>query len=328
MGQVSVNIEQSKAIGKIIGQFKFRPDFLERDFLSIDIEDELKASMYFYAVGICHQTYHLAAPKLNLFGWDFLEYGFLKIAQEKPELLDARFLVETSIPKLKQLIQAFFAEDHKPENCTLDRLDERIKLWKDMAAFILQHADSVLDFIKQSNNEAEYFYNQLKNTEAYSDPFQKKTSFLLKILEDADFTNFGVSNDLIPIMDYHMQRVLMRSGCIEIADNTVYKQLVDRVYITDDSKIRSSCIQSMKIIAHESGLSVLKMNDVFYTMGRSCCNENPICISDSCEKKPCSLSLAIDIPQKHDCIFIDICKGASNEKYRKLWQPIVETHYY
>lgn len=328
MKQVSVNIEQSTAIGKIVGQLNFRPEFLQRDFLSIPLDEELKAAMYFYTVGICHQTYQLANKKLNLFGWDFLEYGFLQIAREKPELLNANFLVETDSRELKELVRPFFAEDNKTKNCTLDRLDERIRLWKDMAQFILQNGKSVLDFIGSSKNQAEYFYQNLQKTEAYSDPLQKKTSFLMKLLEDVGYANFSKQKDIIPIMDYHMQRVLMRTGCVEIEDQKLYHQLVEREEIADDSEIRNACIESMKIIAKESELSVLKMNDVFYTMGRSCCHENPLCISHSCDKDPCSLSLAIDIPQQHDCIFENACKGATNENYRKLWQPLVDTHFY
>lgn len=237
-------------------------------------------------------------------------------------------MVETPARKLKELIKPFFAVDNIAENCTLDRLDERVRLWKDMAAFILQNGKSVIDFMDSSENKAAYFYQNLPKTEAFSDPLQKKTSFLMKLLEDVGYADFSHSEEIIPIMDYHMQRVLMRTGCIKIEDKTLYKQLAEREKIADDSKIRQACIESMKIIAKESELSVLKMNDVFYTMGRSCCHENPLCISHSCEKNPCTLSLALDIPEKHLCIFEEVCQGAINEKYRLLWQPLVETHFY
>lgn len=328
MKHVSVNINQSESISRMIKSLQFKSEFLKRKFISIPLEDQIKLSMYYYAVGICHQTYHLANPKLNLYGWDFLEYGFLQLAKEKPELLDAKFVANTPSRELIKLVKPFFAEDNKAEKCTLDRLDERMRLWKDMAAFILQNTDSVLSFIQSSENKADYFYRKLQLTEAYSDPMQKKSSFLMKLLEDAGFADFSQSENIIPIMDYHMQRVLMRTGCVEIQDQNLYNQLVNREELTDDSEIRNACIASMKIIAEESGLSVLKMNDVFYTMGRSCCNQNPICITPSCEKDPCTLSLAVDIPEKHHCIFENVCSGARDLKYRQLWQPIVETHYY
>ncbi len=328
MSSVIVNIETSKSIGKIVGQLSFRPDFLKREFISISIHDELKASMYFYAVGICHQTYQLANIKLNLFGWDFLEYGFLQIAKESPELLDANYINHLSIQELIQCIKPFFAEDHIAENCTLDRLEERAYLWREMAGFLIKNSDDVLKFVKKSQNQAGYFYENLKKTEAYADPLQKKTSFLMKLLEDAGFINFTSQDEIIPIMDYHMQRVLLRTGCVEVQDHELEKHLKSKKNMADDSEIRKACIDSMKIIAEESGLSVLKMNDVFYTMGRSCCNEHPLCSAGSCGKEPCTLSLAVDIPHNHKCIFESVCKGAKNDSYRNYWQPMVETHFY
>jgi len=270
----------------------------------------------------------LANPKLNLYGWGFLEYGFLQMAKEKPELLDASFIDQLSAQELIQLIKPFFAEDQIAENCTLDRLEERAILWKEMAQFLLKNSGSVLKFVENSQNQAGYFYKNLKVTEAYTDPLQKKTSFLMKLLEDAGYVNFNQQEDIIPIMDYHMQRVLLRTGCVEVQDEELEKLLKNKEAIADDSEIRKACIDSMKIIAKESGLSILKMNDVFYTMGRSCCNEDPLCIAGSCEKEPCTLSLAVDIPKNHSCIFESACKGAQNQSYRNFWQPIVETHYY
>lgn len=328
MSSVIVNTEQSKSIGTIVGQLQFKPEFLKREFLSISIADELKAAMYFYAVGICHQTYQLANRKLNLYGWDFLEYGFLQIAKEKPELLDAPYINQLSNQELIQLIKPFFAEDHIAENCTLDRLEERAHLWKEMAWFLLKNSISVLDFIEKSQKQPAYFYKNLKETEAYADPLQKKTSFLMKLLEDAGFADFDQQQEIIPIMDYHMQRVLLRTGCVEVQDDNLEKHLKNKEAIADDSEIRKACIESMRIIARESRRSVLKMNDVFYTLGRSCCNEHPLCASGICGKKPCSLSLAVDIPPKHSCIFELVCKGAKSASYRSFWQPMIETHFY
>lgn len=328
MNTIIVNRAQSKKIGQIVKNLIFRTSFLNRPFLQIKLDDSIKAAMYYYAVGICHQTYQLANHKLKLFGWDFLEYGFMEIAQEKPQLLDANHLSSLSTTKLIQQIKPFFAEDHKAENCSLDHLHERAELWKDMADFMKAQNSNPLEFIKNSENKSEYFYQNLPQSIAYSDPFQKKTSFLMKLLEDAKMLSFNENQKLIPIMDYHMQRVLMRSGCVEIKNKKLKLSLQNRELQKDDIAIREACIESMKIIAETSSYSVFKMNDVFYTMGRSCCNENMLCQSHTCEKTPCTLSLAVELGEHHKCIFQDVCKGAHQANYRNYWQPIVNTHYY
>ena len=326
---VSVNKELSIKLGLVVRKLKFRDEFLKRPFIDSPLSDELKASMFFYAVGICHQTYHLAHPTKNLYGWDYLEDGFLKIAQEQSELLDCHYLSKLDPESLAPLISPYFSPDGLIENCSLDRLEERCQLWIDMALFLEKKETTFLEFMKSSNGIPDYFYRQLSEAEAYSDPLLKKTSFLMKLLEDGKLIRFKDQDQIIPIMDYHMQRVLLRTGAIEVNDPKLKSSLQKKENIQSDIKLREACIESMKIIAQCSEYSILKMNDVFYTMGRSCCHENPVCVHPhTCDKSPCSLSLAVEIPQTHSCIFEEICFGAKSDDYKSLWQPQIETHFY
>lgn len=325
---ITVNEIQSQKMGELVSKLQFKESFLKRPFLSLEVNDELKAAMYYYAVGICHQTYHLANEDLKLYGWDFLEYGFIEIASQKPELLQAEFLVGLSPAQLTDLIRPFFAPQNIAENCTLDHLEERTKLWIDMAHFINKSGYSHFEYFQQSNGMASYFYEKLKSTMAYSDPLQKKTSFLMKILVDAHLIEFSNEEELIPIMDYHMQRVLMRTGCVEILDAKLSDNLQNRMPIMEEQELREACISSMKIIAKASNYSIFKMNDVFYTMGRSCCNESMLCVENKCDKEPCTLTLAIELENHDNCIFEEVCIGAKDSHYRKYWQAQIITHYY
>lgn len=328
MNNIKVDIKQCRRIGSIVSKQRFKPSFLNRPFISLPISPEIKAAMYYYSVGICHQTYHLKNIKLNLYGWDFLEYGFMEIAQQNPKLLDANYIHKLSVNQLIKLIKPFFSEDHISVKCSLDSLEERAKLWIDMANFMVKRNLNPIDFFNQTDQKAAYYYKQLPNTIAYSDPLQKKTSFLMKLLYDSKLISINENENIIPIMDYHMQRVLLRSGCVEIINNELKQALLNRKNIDSDTEIRRACISAMEIIANTSGHSIFKMNDIFYALGRSCCNENPLCISQQCEKKPCSLSLTIEIDNHKTCIFQNICKGATNPTYRQYWQPQVTTHFY
>ena len=328
MNQVEINIEQCQRIGHIVSKQRFKSAFLNRPFLSLSISSEIKAAMYYYSVGICHQTYHLKNIKLNLYGWDFLEFGFMEIAQQNPNLLEANYISRLTRNQLIKQIKPFFSEDHISHKCTLDTLDERAELWIEMARFMVKNRMSPLEFFNHAEQKAEYFYKYLPKTTAYSDPLQKKTSFLMKLLDDAKLISFPKSEKIIPIMDYHMQRVLLRSGCIEVLNSDLKQSLVNRTSIDSDIDIRKACISSMEIIAKASGYSIFKMNDIFYALGRSCCNETPLCTSHRCEKTPCSLSLTIEINHHNSCIFQNICKGATNSIYQQYWQPQITTHFY
>lgn len=326
---IVANKIQSKKIGKIVKTLEFLPSFYEREFLTID--SAIKMEMLFYSVGICHQTYHLANPKLNLYGWDFLEYGFLDLMKNAPALLDSAQILKLSQQQLIEKIKPFFAQDNNPEKCTLDRLSERADLWLDMAKILQKHFDGKIEKLfgrAPEAQEAEDFYKPLRLFEAYSDPLQKKSSFFLKLVSDSRLIHLNQLKNVIPIMDYHMQRVLLRTGCVEIKDEKLKSALQLRTPISDDTAIRQACIEAMRIIADVSKMHIFKMNDVFYTLGRSCCNETMLCSHQTCEKTPCSLTRAIRLEHHDSCIFQSVCFGAKNETYRSYWQPIVNTHFY
>lgn len=328
---ISVNKEQAKKIGKIVKTLEFRPSFYERDFIQID--SPLKMAMHFYAVGICHQTYVLSNPKLNLYGWDFMEYGFLDILKNAPSLLVSKEIVKLSRQQFIEKIKPFFAEDHNPEKCTLDTLDERADLWMDMAIGLNKHFDGKIEKLFtqsdwQETKNAESLYNPLRLFEAYSDPLQKKSGVFLKLIADAGLVNLGKLKNMIPIMDYHMQRVLLRTGCVEVNDPKLKSDLQNRLPIANDEPLRKACIDAMKIITEYSGHHIFEMNDVFYTLGRSCCNENTLCRHYVCEKTPCTLTRAVVLEKHASCIFEYVCYGANNDDYHRFWQPIVQTHFY
>ena len=104
--------------------------------------------------------------------------------------------------------------------------------------------------------------------------------------------------------------------------------MLARKTLNSDKEIREACIEAMRIISRVSGFDVLKMNDLFWSLGRSCCNETTLCRTGKCEKSPCSLLSAIEFDKHNSCIFEDVCLASSDDEYLKYWQPVVETRYY
>jgi len=125
-----------------------------------------------------------------------------------------------------------------------------------------------------------------------------------------------------------MQRVLLRTGCVEVPDSDLADALRKRTLLPSDLEVRSACIDAIKIITNQAQHPITKMNDVFWTLGRSCCMEEPLCTSEKCHKDPCTFFLAMDIETHDKCIFEEVCPGKNDKLYRSYWQPEVETHYY
>ncbi len=325
---VSVNTSRCELTGRLLQTVQFRDSFIGRPFIKNNLSDELKARMYFFAVGICHQTYNLVNKELNLFGWDYLEHGFLEIAHQKPDLLSPKYILSITQNELIDQIRPFFSPNHSPDSCTLDRLEERTLLWQNMAGFLSDKKNSVTKILEESRGDILWFYESFKHIEAYSDPLQKKTSFLVKLLEDSGLITIKNPGFIIPVMDYHMQRVLLRTGCVEIEDKQLRSKLLQKILLESDEEIRQSCIEAMKLIASVAQIPVLKMNDIFYMLGRSCCNQKPLCVSNQCDKTPCSLTLTLHLTSHSECLLLPICAGSTSVDYRTLNEPAVLTHFY
>ena len=129
-------------------------------------------------------------------------------------------------------------------------------------------------------------------------------------------------------MDYHIQRVLLRLGCVEILDIRLKEALIKQVPVDSDDEIRSASIEAVKQLALDSGHTTTMIHDFLWPLGRSCCKEKPLCKHGVCDKTPCTFELFVPLSSHKTCVFDGTCKGSLSEDYINLWQPIVETQYY
>ncbi len=331
MDPVSINQNQCSKVAQILSTINIRDSFYQRPFLMIECKEEIQLYAYFFSVAICHQTHNLKHIESNIMGWDVIETVYINLMRSNSPLLDPLYIQQIRQEELEKELLIAFSEDHQCQHSTLDRIGERAGLLKDTANKILSiYSGDIREMLTQQIRLARKggIYQTLEAFEAFSDPMRKKSSFLIKLLADAELISITDPENYIAIMDYHMQRVLMRLGCIEINDSVLKNKLLKRESIDNDLIIRERCIEAMQLISKKSGHHLWKMNDIFWTHGRSCCIDTMLCEQGYCAKSPCSFHSIIDIKDHNECIFSPVCKGASDETYRKLWQPIVETHYY
>ncbi len=329
----NLNRDQCLKIAEVIGNLKPNPTFYEREYLTIKLKDEVKLRMNFFAVAICHQTYKLHHPLLDLWGWDFIEHVFIKMAQQNSSLLNPEKVSLLSTQQIAKELRRWFSYNENSNDCTLDRIEERSQLIKDASESLIaicggQLTGLITDSKAYLIRDGKGLYEVLQKIEAYSDPQRKKSTFLIKLLIDSGLLEIGDPENFIPIMDYHMQRVLMRMGCLEISDPALYQILIARHPVTTDEPIRSLCIEAAKLIAIHSGHPLIRLNDFLWSLGRSCCNNTTLCKDHLCEKSPCTFNQIISLKSHQKCEFETACKGFEEDKYRKLWQPVINTHYY
>ncbi len=331
---VSLNKDQCLKVARHLKKFKIRQSFYDREFLNFNAPEETRLRTYFYSVAICHQTHKLYNRKLNLWGWEYIEHMFIQLGKSNSPFLQRGIVCSMSFSNLCNRLASLFSDDCNPLNTTLDRIGERASFLAEADYFIEnKYNGSIKNLISSSKNTLisknnNGLYEQLSNFKAYSDPLKKKSTFLIKLLGDAGLIKVKDPENFVPIMDYHMQRVLLRLGCVDVLSQRLASNLRRRKRVTTDTKVRTACIEALRIIAADSGMSIVRLNDFFWSLGRSCCHNDLLCQVGQCEKDPCTFSQIV-VHDPHDICALDaVCIGKENEKYRQLWQPIVETHYY
>lgn len=330
MDKVIVNEEQCKLIADRLSNLSFRPEHYQREFLTFQVDKETKLRVFFFPVAICHQTHILGSKSLNLKGWEYFEYIYMNLGLNHSKLLEPSYVASLKVEELVDHLRETFSENGI---CSLDRLEERARMLIDCCKILEKDYEGKVSNLLDSTkgfliNNGEGLYERLKKFEAYSDPLQKKSTVFLKFLLDANIYQLKDPENIIPIMDYHMQRVLLRSGCIEVLDPLLRNALMNKEKLEDDREIREAAVEAIKIISKSTGDEITGVHDFFWPIGRSCCKEKTKCTDGSCNKDPCSFEKFVNISEHKDCILAGICKGSRDPEYRKFWQPIVDTHYY
>lgn len=330
--KVVINDKQCELIAKCIKPLEFRKSFFKRPFLSFPSDRETKLRAFLFVAAICHQTHTLISKKKNLKGWYCLEDVFATLGKTNPELLDVKFLAELSPEELSEKLKPLFSDDGNPENCTLDRLKERSHFIIQISKVLLEKYEGKMEKLLEKSSGLlggeNGLYALLKDFEAFSDPLLKKSTVFMNLAHDAGLLQIKDSESIHPTMDYHMQRLLLRTGCIEVMDPKLKKFLQDKVALDSDEDVREAAIDAIRSIGKLSGKNFFELNFMLWSLGRSCCTEKTLCADKACGKNPCTFFANIDIPTHDVCIFNEVCLGSKDGSYRKYWQPIVDTHYY
>ena len=106
----SVNHHKCSEIAERISGTEIRDTFYSRPFLTVKGNVESKIRGYFYSVAICHQTYNLRNPDLNLYGWDYIEYVFTKMIAQNSAFLQPGNLLSSGIQGIIGQLSNFFQD--------------------------------------------------------------------------------------------------------------------------------------------------------------------------------------------------------------------------
>jgi len=134
--------------------------------------------------------------------------------------------------------------------------------------------------------------SQLDHVGGYKqDPLRKKSALLALILRERPerFLSRDEASDVPPIVDYHVQRSLLRLGVVEVEDDALRARLAGREVLTepDEGAVRRTAFRAMERLRAESGRSMAACDYFLFQMRHRCpemsepecaaCPADPVC---------------------------------------------------
>ncbi len=138
------------------------------------------------------------------------------------------------------------------------------------------------------------------------DPLLKKATLLALILSARPEGFLPRDGEIDPIVDYHLMRGCLRTGCVRILEPSVRALLEGRRWVDADTEaaIRVACRDALRALESASGLSTGAIDGFFFRNGRKVC-------------------LEIEAPRCDDCGLNLACA-----REERLFQPVYRTTAY
>lgn len=214
-------------------------------------------------------------------GSDFIWQAFTRAATEDPTVLEPRRLAGEA-----DLFDRICAADDG--RCPVPQLQSHRRLQQAYGAALQESGyDGFGDLLADITNEARpgrALLDRLTRLPGYGeDPLAKKANLLLIILANRPerFVDLRDPEAVTPIVDYHLMRSCLRTGCVTIVDPELRNRVENRRWVDEleEDLIRAAAFDAINLLVEHSGLSQAEVDGFFFTNARSACVEatEPTC---------------------------------------------------
>jgi hypothetical protein len=263
-------------------------------------------------------------------GSDYLAHRLRSRLDEEPERFSARRLAGLTGDGLRR----WLSDDGDPGSSTVDRVDQRVALLNDMGqALIDGYGGAAANLLAASKGRLEGatgLFQRLQRLHAYRDPVRKKSSLLIQVLRLAGVLE-PVDPDALGIaVDYHVLRVLLRSGALQLK-GARGRELRGGAAMSEaeDLRVRRKAAEAGRAMAQVVGVEVL--DPMLWMIGRNCCapGREPVCRTGPCTlADTCSLIATSDLSCTQACPFEGSCAGSRNPEAAAFREPWIDTDLY
>lgn len=300
MKLVKLDKLRTKKIAEIVNSLRFaHPE----GFSPKKINKESDLFLLYILVGICHQI-----------NWNFLINTLDEIRVKTPSKFTPEYLAKINHEELTNWLSAY------PRKERLDRKMKRAELVQDMANFLINEYDGkILNLLSKSSGKIggkNGMYSLLAKTVAYGeDPLRKKATVFIDLADELNLINFSDWENYIPPIDYHIARILLRTGVVRVLDKELFSKLMDYQPVDKeaDLAIRQSCIDAIIFMSGKDGKRRKKIQGIFWALGRDCCHEDgPNC--ENCQLAECACQKYITNNCRKGCFIKEACLAFQEDK--------------
>lgn len=124
------------------------------------------------------------------------------------------------------------------------------------------------------------------------DPLGKKASLLAIILKNRPekFLHARDPDSIRPVVDYHLMRTALRTGCVDLLDPDLERRCRARLWMDgpEEGAIRQASYEAIAALVQESGLDIAAVDAYFFSLGRRTCLEVEPARCDTCSLTACA----------------------------------------
>lgn len=328
---VQIDQERVEKLAMALGSLPLAEDFAAQMTPVVEITDETAFSAYLYAAAVCHATKGGLAGEFDskyFKGWDFLLRAFSAEAVVNPETLTPASMRELSEERFRRIL----TEHCENAQIGLTDLDRRAEMLCTTAEELLRHFDGrVTNLLEQANRRvagSTGAYTLLSKLSAFQDPLRKKSSAFLMTVHFSHRWKIVDQEHILPMIDYHRMRLLLRTGCITVPDPVVSAELRNQTTVDPavEEAIREAAMQICRMVPGIARMPMFDFDVLLWAHARSCCRHAPICVSRRIENNSFHSYLA-GRPSA-ECVFEEWCPGSSQPEIREYWEPMLATENY
>ncbi len=209
-------------------------------------------------------------------GSDWIWQAFTCASRADPSIFDPQRMA--SEPRL--LEQMCLDEEGR---CPLPDIESHTALHQAYGAALAERYPrgfvEVLEKVRESAEPAASLLAELSQLPGYAeDPMAKKANLLVVMLaaRPEGFLELRDPQNIRPIVDYHLMRSCLRTGCVRILDEDLRRRLEGRQWVDceEEREIRAASFAAIEELVQLSGCSVALIDGFFFTNGRSRCLED------------------------------------------------------